>query len=281
MALLGLVEAGVIKPGRLRRLLLEIGSADETVGELVRQGIPIDVDRFDEDVRRLSKLGIEVIPITSSKYPPMLRGVGNAPPVIFKRGRASLDGEFVAIVGTRRPTAEGRRLARRLAEAFVRMGFSIVSGLALGIDTEAHRGALDAGGETVAVLGCDLERVYPDRNRGLAQVIVGRGALVSEHHRADPTPESLVLRNRLISGISRMVLALEPEKGALRTIRYALAQARPAFIVTRLRSRKFLRREDGVYLVDHRAFSSVDEMARGMILKNFKSEDLISFRELG
>ncbi len=266
LALLDLVEAGMMRPNRLRNLLQEIGSAAEAVNELVRRGIPVDAERFEGEAERLSELGIEVIPISSLKYPSRLRGVKNAPPVIFKSGRAELEGEFVAIVGTRNPTPQGINAARQFARTFVKMGFGIVSGLALGIDTEAHRGALDAGGRTIAVLGCDLRRVYPERNRGLAQVILGRGALISEHRRAEPTPRNLVLRNRLISGLSAILLALEPEKGALRAVRYAISQSRSAFIgVGSLGLKGFIRREDGVYLFDHTAISSVEEMAREMI----------------
>jgi len=149
------------------------------------------------------------------------------------------------------------------------MGFAIVSGLALGIDAEAHRGALDAGGGTVAVLGCDLERIYPERNRGLAQVILGRGALISEHRRAEPTPRNLVLRNRLISGLSTILVALEPEKGALRAVRYAISQSRSAFVGTDgLGARGFIRREDGVYLFDYTDIPSIERIARRMISIN-------------
>ncbi|HEX29907.1 TPA: DNA-processing protein DprA, partial [Candidatus Poribacteria bacterium] len=266
LALLNLVEAGVIRSNRLRNLLLEIGDVVETVNVLRRGEISVDVDRFEGEAERLSKLGIEVIPISSLKYPSRLRGVRNAPPVIFKRGRAELKGEFVAIVGTRNPTPHGLNIARQFARTFVRMGFGIVSGLALGIDTEAHRGALDAGGRTIAVLGCDLRRVYPERNRGLAQVILGRGALISEHRRAEPTPRNLVLRNRLISGLSAILLALEPEKGALRAVRYAISQSRSAFIGTDgLGARGFIRREDGVYLFDYTDIPSIERIARRMI----------------
>jgi len=246
--------------------MLKVGDVTEVVNALNRRGIPVDVEGFKGEAERLSKLGIEVIPISSIRYPSRLRGVRNAPPVIFKRGRANLEGEFVAIVGTRNPTPHGIDVARQFARTFVKMGFGIVSGLALGIDTEAHRGALDAGGETIAVLGCDLERVYPERNRGLAQVILGRGALISEHRRAKPTPRNLILRNRLISGISTILLALEPEKGALRAVRYAISQSRSVFIgMSEPGLKGFLRREDGAYLFDHTAVPSVGEVARRMI----------------
>ncbi|MCD6508421.1 DNA-protecting protein DprA [Candidatus Poribacteria bacterium] len=269
LALLNLVEAGVIRSNRLCNLLLEIGDVVETVNVLRRGEISVDVDRFEGEAERLSKLGIEVIPISSLKYPSRLRGVRNAPPVIFKRGRAELKGEFVAIVGTRNPTPHGLNIARQFARAFVKMGFAIVSGLALGIDAEAHRGALDAGGGTVAVLGCDLERIYPERNRGLAQVILGRGALISEHRRAEPTPRNLVLRNRLISGLSTILVALEPEKGALRAVRYAISQSRSAFVGTDgLGARGFIRREDGVYLFDYTDIPSIERIARRMISIN-------------
>jgi hypothetical protein len=104
----------------------------------------------------------------------------------------------------------------------------------------------------------------------LAQEIARNGALVSEHNKAAPTPKNLVLRNRLISGLSKVIIALEPEKGSYRTISYALRQGRPVFIFAKLGGRKFLRGEDGTYMVDHRSFPSVEYMVESVIAKSDK-----------
>jgi DNA processing protein len=213
-------------------------------------------------------LRIEAIPQASSKYPSVLRGIPGAPPFLFKRGVVSLNGNYAAVVGSRDPSVESCRLARRLCESLVGFGLSIVSGLALGIDTEAHKGALAFGGETIAVLGNDLNRIYPKSNEDLAQAIADNGALVSEHHKANPTPKNLVLRNRLISGLSQIVLVLEPERGSYRTIDYALRQGRLVFIFARLGGRRFLRGEDGAYMVDDRSFPSVEYMVESVIAKS-------------
>jgi len=166
-------------------------------------------------------------------FPARLRALDDGPAVLFWRGSALPDGApAAAIVGTRRPTREARAFAFALAETLAQDGWTVVSGLALGIDAAAHSGALQGGGATVAVLGSGLSTIYPPANAALAEQIAARGALLSEvHPDAAPNSPALVARNRLISGLSEVVIVVEAgtESGSLHAARFAQNQGRALF----------------------------------------------------
>ena len=179
--------------------------------------------------------GIAVVTETAEAYPSALRRIPDPPAVLFVRGELKpQDGLAVAIVGTRHPTAYGLRQAERLAGSLARAGLTIVSGLARGIDAAAHRGALAAGGRTLAVLASGLLTIYPPEHRSLAEQIALQGALLTE---APPLAEPLAgvfpQRNRIISGLSLGVIVVEAgdQSGALITARHALEQGREVFAV--------------------------------------------------
>jgi len=137
-------------------------------------------------------------------------------------------------VGTRRATVYGKLTARRLARDLAREGVTVVSGMARGIDTEAHRGALEAGGRTIAILGCGVDIVYPPENRGLMEEIIKKGAVISEFSLGEePEAPHFPQRNRIISGLSKGVLVVEAplKSGALITANFALDQGRDVFAV--------------------------------------------------
>jgi DNA processing protein len=165
----------------------------------------------------------------------MLREIPGAPPLIYVRGSLSpADDWSVAIVGTRSPTTYGREVAYTLARDLAGAGVSIVSGLALGIDSIAHEATLAAGGRTVAVLGSGVDLPYPARNRGLAERIIAQGALVSDFPLGTaPVAANFPPRNRIISGLSRATLVVEAgeQSGALITVGFALDQGRDVFAV--------------------------------------------------
>lgn len=167
-------------------------------------------------------------------FPARLAALDDSPAVLFWRGSAlpGADTPCVAIVGTRRPTRAARELALALAETLVPDGWTVVSGLALGIDTAAHSGALSGRGMTVAVLGSGLSTIYPPSNAALAEHIAAHGALLSEVH-PDATPDrsALVARNRLISGLSDAVIVVEAglDSGSLHAARFAQAYGRALF----------------------------------------------------
>jgi len=150
--------------------------------------------------------------------------------VLVTKGQIKQDDSAIAIIGTREPSAQASEAARSLARGLADRGITIVSGLALGIDTAAHLGALDAqGGRTIAVLGCGLRHVHPRSNAGLATQIVGRGALVSELHPSTPIQgRHLMARDRIIAGLSRVVVVVEAglNSGSLDTAQRAMTQGR-------------------------------------------------------
>ncbi len=186
---------------------------------------------------RLRELEVGVITVDDEAYPRRLRDLAEPPLVLFVRGDpASLVGEHaVAIVGTRRPTESGRRIAARIADQLTRLGSVVVSGLAVGIDGAAHAAAVIAGGPTVAVLGSGHDRLFPRAHARLAVDIVGAGgAVVSElPPDARPTSGTFPRRNRLISGLADATVVVEaaPRSGALITARWALEQGRDCFLV--------------------------------------------------
>ena len=175
------------------------------------------------------------IPRYHSSFPTRLREIADPPPVIYVRGSWEPQDEWsLAVVGTRRATAYGRQAAGELARDLAASSVTVVSGLARGIDTIAHRSALDAGGRTVAVLANGLDTTYPPENRGLAEEIAGSGALISDYPLGTkPRAEFFPRRNRIMSGLSLGTLVVEGDvkSGAMITARFAGEQNREVFAV--------------------------------------------------
>lgn len=184
---------------------------------------------------RLEETGVRAICLGDDEYPRLLREIAAPPPVLYVRGTLlPEDSVAVAIVGTRKMTTYGREIAYQIAEGLGRAGVTVVSGLALGIDGEAHRAALDGGGRTIAVMGCGVNVPYPATHQSLARRIVENGALVSDYP-PDRKPEAanFPARNRIISGLSLGTVVIEaPERsGALITVEFAADQGRDVFVV--------------------------------------------------
>jgi DNA processing protein len=192
-----------------------------------------DEAAIDADIEWIRTANATLIPCTSPSYPRLLACTSRAPAVLYVLGNASaLHTTQLAIVGSRSPTASGRDTARDFAQFFSRAGFTITSGLALGIDSASHEGALDAQGVTIAVCGTGLDIVYPRKNILLARRICERGALVSEFPpRTGPLPPHFPQRNRIISGLSSGTLVVEAAQnsGSLITAQHALEQGREVF----------------------------------------------------
>ncbi len=175
-------------------------------------------------------LGVEILTAFDAAFPPLLRAVPDGPLVLYVKGTLRPGQRNVACIGTREPSEFGVEVTRRLVHFLAGHDWGIVSGLARGIDTQAHRSALDAGGYTVAVLANGLDRVYPAENRALAAEILERGGtLVSEQpFGVHPRPANLVRRDRLQSGLSIATVVMQTDLvgGSMHTVRYTLSQGR-------------------------------------------------------
>jgi len=195
-----------------------------------------DFEPLEKELCELPNIGARLIKWSDADYPPNLRQIADPPPFLFVRGTASLtDSNCIAIVGARAASDIGRRMAQRLGLELAAKGFTVVSGLARGIDGEAHQGALDAHGKTLAVLGCGVDVIYPGEHRKLAEAIIaGGGALISELPIGmQPLAENFPTRNRILSGLCLGVVIVEAaeKSGSLITARMALEQDRQVFAV--------------------------------------------------
>jgi DNA processing protein len=214
--------------GKLKQAGLDSRSADALV--TLRPRISVD-----DEMERLERHGVDALICEGPAYPSRLKEIYDYPPVLYVRGKLPADDEpCLAIVGTRRPTVYGRQVTEEIVADLARSSITIISGLARGIDSVAHRTALDAGGKTVAVFGSGLDIVYPGENANLAKAIVEHGALVSEYPLGvKPKAENFPLRNRIMSGLSLGVLVVEAgeRSGALITAQQAMEQNREVFAV--------------------------------------------------
>ena len=196
----------------------------------VRQGAA-----FAQECERLAADWARLVTFADAAYPGLLRWLPDPPPVLYVRGELRPEDELaVAVVGSRRPSRYGQSTARRFGAELAAHGFTVVSGLARGIDSLAHQGALQAGGRTLAVLGCGVNRIYPAEHRRLYDAICGQGAVVSEFA-FDTRPDrwNFPRRNRIISGLSLGVLVVEASdrSGSLHTAYHAVEQGREVFAV--------------------------------------------------
>jgi DNA processing protein len=184
---------------------------------------------------KAKETGTVLITIGDPRYPPALREIYDPPLLLFARGREELLASIMlGIVGTRRPTPYGLAAAERLSADLAQAGLTIASGMARGIDTASHKGALSAGGDTIAVLGCGVDIVYPSENRKLATEIAAKGLLLSEFPMGSTAfPQNFPIRNRIISGMSVGVLVVEGAQysGSAITAKLAMDQGREVFAV--------------------------------------------------
>jgi len=193
-------------------------------------------DRAAAQLQALAQIGGEVITLDDDRYPALLRETYDPPILLYVKGdfARAMAQPAIAVVGSRHCSTYGRNVAEKLARELAERGVTIVSGLARGIDSTAHRGALDCGGLTVAVMGTGLDGVYPKENVKLAEHIAEHGALVTEFPLATPpVPQNFPFRNRVISGLSLGVLIIEgaERSGSLITARMAYEQGRDVFAV--------------------------------------------------
>ena len=218
---------------RASRSELQAAGLSAGVAQSLSSGCAFD-DAADQQ-SQAARAGAVLIPLTDARYPPALRDIFDPPPLLFARGRVELLATLMlGVVGTRRPTAYGGVAASKLSADLAAAGMTIASGMARGIDTAAHRGVLEAGGNTVAVFGCGIDQIYPAENRKLAEEIATRGLLISEFPMGAPAyPQNFPIRNRMISGMSAGVLVVEGSEysGSAITAKLAIEQNREVFAV--------------------------------------------------
>ncbi len=199
---------------------------------IVRAGDEIDAEG---QIALCRSRGIAIVTENQAEYPRVLREIPDPPGLLFIRGTLKpADALSIGIVGTRHGTAYGLRQAERLGASLARAGLTIISGLARGIDAAAHRGALEAGGRTLAILASGVMNIYPPEHDKLAELVAANGALISEQPpHASPLSGSFPQRNRIISGMSLGVIVVEAAErsGALITARHAMEQGRDVFAV--------------------------------------------------
>jgi DNA processing protein len=207
------------------------------VGDKVAMAISgFDVDRAtDRELGLAQKEDIRILTLTSEEYPELLQSIYDPPPVLYVKGKPLNTISFpLAIVGTRNPSEYGKIITHRLSLKLALAGFNLVSGLARGVDSLAHRAALEAGADTIAVFGCGLGHTYPPENRKLRNEIVQQGAIVSEFPvLMRPERNNFPARNRVLSGLSLGTVVVEAaeKSGALITAEFALEQGREVFAV--------------------------------------------------
>jgi DNA processing protein len=194
-------------------------------------------DKIDPDaaMAKLKQYGIQVLTCNDIDYPQRLKEIYDFPPVLYVRGSLQPEDEWcLAVVGTRRVTVYGKQVTEEIVADLARNNITIVSGLAKGVDTIAHRSALEAGGRTIAVFACGLDTVYPPENEKLARDIMEHGAIISEYPPGTkPKAENFPRRNRILSGLSLGVLVTEAGEGsgAMITANMALEQNREVFAI--------------------------------------------------
>ncbi len=213
--------------------LLDVGLSQKIVSEFIGHRQNFEVDEY---LLKLKKNNVNFLTYKDSDYPENLKDLENAPLVIYYKGQIKrADANSVAIVGTRKMTSYGREVAYNFSSRLASLGVTIISGLARGIDTAAHKASLESGGRTIAALGCGLNLIYPPENLGLAKNIINSGgAIISEYPLDYPALRiNFANRNRIISGLSRAVVVVEglEKSGTLLTASHAAEQGRTVFAV--------------------------------------------------
>ncbi|WP_204044147.1 DNA-processing protein DprA [Acrocarpospora phusangensis] len=219
--------------------VLETGSATqvwerlEPAALIAPPGLPHPVQAAAKEIARWTSEGTEFLTVLDADYPERLRGVHQAPPVLFYRGSLRPNDVGVSVVGSRAASRQGIKIATNVARELVARGVTVVSGLALGIDTAAHRSALDAGGRTVGVIATGINKVYPAANRTLHQEIAEKGLLLSQFWPdAPPQKHTYLMRNATMSGygIATVVVEAGETSGARTQARLAVEHGRPVIL---------------------------------------------------
>lgn len=243
--------------------VLEAGSALDVWHRLVpamlvkAPGKPDALDAAAEDMERWAEQGNTLVTILDSDYPARLRGIHQAPPILFARGTLIADDSAVSVVGSRKASDRGLVIATGVARELVSRDVSVIAGLALGIDTAAHRAALAAGGRTVAIIGTGINRTYPPQNADLHAEIAARGLLLSQFWPdAPPQKQNFLMRNAAMSGygLATVVVEAGEHSGARAQARMAVDHGRPVILTDMVLERnewaQALQHRPGIHIAD-------------------------------
>ncbi|KAF0133529.1 MAG: DNA processing protein [Candidatus Saganbacteria bacterium] len=220
-----------VGPVKLKKYLQGLGSIEK-----VCEALSAPIDLAEKEIKKAEDKGIKILCFDDLEYPAVLKQIYDPPSIIYVRGKIPNNiGNSIAMVGTRKATTYGLEITKKIAGELSALGINIISGLAMGIDTAAHRGALIANGQTSAVLGSGVDLIYPPSNQKLAdEILKSGGALISEYPIGFPPDKwTFPQRNRIISGLSLGVIVVEGhyESGAMITAKIALEQGREVFAV--------------------------------------------------
>ncbi len=218
--------------GATQSQLAQSGLSQKLAERVVSLRSSLDLEKI---IAQITQKNIQIITLGSPDYPKHLAEVDQPPPVLYVRGSLLDEDRWaVALVGTRTVTAYGNQITYELASILANHGVTVVSGLARGVDTVAHAATIKAGGRSIAVLGCGVDRIYPPENRNLADQLINQGALISDYPPGTPPDSSnFPPRNRIISGLSLATVVVEAGEtsGALITANFAVEQGREVFAV--------------------------------------------------
>ncbi|MEO6323222.1 MAG: DNA-processing protein DprA [Thermoanaerobaculia bacterium] len=277
----------------LRRLLLYAGSGQRVLGltleaalEIAQEPLecvapllkPHEAPGLAGQLERLRKASVVLVDLCDPEYPPLLREINDPPPILFRRGRPLPTGPAIAVVGARRASRAGLEAARLLSRQLAEAGAVVVSGFARGVDAAAHAAALEAGGATIAVLGCGADVCYPPEQSKLFAAMLESGTVLSEFPLGTaPQPHQFPIRNRVIAGLSRITLVVEAaeKSGSLITARCALDYGRdvaavPGSILSPLCAGSNALLKDGAILVRsvEDLLGELPDQERGLLLRS-------------
>ncbi|MGE5473442.1 MAG: DNA-processing protein DprA [Ignavibacteriales bacterium] len=264
--------------------LLCVEGMEKVADAIVSQEFREKAERY---MNNLNKNGIRLISIEDSEYPDILKNIHKPPQVMHIKGCMSLQKlSGIAIVGARNATSYGTDMARQLAKELSFRGITVISGMARGVDTYAHRGAVEAGGMTVAVMGCGVDIAYPPENRQLIDKVCESGAVISEYAVGEkPFPLNFPARNRIISGLSKGVVVIEAgeKSGSLITADLALEQGREVFAVPGNADSNFSKGTNSLIKQGAKLVISVEDILeefeelKNVKIKNKQKEELKGF----
>ncbi|MDD5416163.1 MAG: DNA-processing protein DprA [Candidatus Daviesbacteria bacterium] len=262
--------------------LLKLGIYKNTVNLLIETRKNLEPETY---AKKIAESGIKWVTVFDENYPKLLAEIYDPPIVLYYKGNLDLDEKAIGVVGTRKITGYGKVVTEQFTRGLVQAGFTIVSGLARGVDSQAHLTTISEGGQTIAVLGGGLNNIFPSENRGLAAKIAGGfGAVISEFPPDSPSlPGNFPARNRIISGLSLGVLVIEAaeDSGSLITARSALEQGREVFAVPGPVTSNLSKGPIGLIKNGAMAVFSVDEVLEQLGINQVQSAKFNSSASLG